>query len=494
GAGTYEEGSQVTLTATPSPGFRFLRWEEVGQEVSKDNPMTFTAERNRSLTAVFESMPTYTISCSVSPVESGTVEGAGSYEEGSQVTLTATPSPGFRFLRWEEGGQEVSTENPCIFTATSDRELVACFVHAWQKAFGGTGEERLYSVQQTSDGDYIMAGYTNSSTKGGYDAYLAKADPSGNIIWERTFGMEGDDRAHSVQQTLDGGYILAGYTNSFGAGGYDAYLVKTDDSGKLDWEKTFGEKKNDYAYSVRQTADKGYILAGYTNSFGSGDNNVYLVKTDDSGKLDWEKTFGGTGEEAAYSVQQTSDEGYILAGYTTSFGAGSYDAYLLKTDSSGNFQWDKVFGLDYYVEINHFVRQTMDGGYIVAGIMDITDMGLNDAYLVKTDSSGNPQGQGIFNFSADDVAATVQQTVDGGYIMAGYTNSFGAGGYDAYLVKTDSYLNSQWHKTFGGAGEEAAYSVQQTTDGGYILAGYTTSSGAAGYDAYLVKTDPLGNI
>jgi len=242
--------------------------------------------------------------------------------------------------------------------------------------------------------------------------------------WNKTFGGTGGDYAKSVQQTSDGGYALAGGTDSYGAGSSDFWLVKTDSSGEKQWDKTFGGTRWDYAYSVQQTSDGGYILAGHTYSYGAGSSDFWLVKTDSSGEKQWDKTFGGTGWDSAYSVQQTSDGGYILAGHTFSYSASYSDFWLVKTDSSGEKQWDKTFG-----------------------------------------------GTG------DDYAYSVQQTSDGGYILAGYTDySYGTGYYDFWLVKTDSSGEKQWDKTFGGAGDDYATSVQQTSDGGYILAGHTYSS------------------
>ena len=165
---------------------------------------------------------------------------------------------------------------------------------------------------------------------------LASAQPKPVQKWQRTFGGTDDDLAHSVQQTRDGGYILAGETVYFGAGGFDAYLVKTDASGNLLWQRNFGGTSGDSAESVQLTSDGGYILAGITESFGAGGGDAYLIKTDASGNLLWQRTFGGTDYDGAYSVQQTSEGGYILAGYTCSFGAGVNDAYLVKTDASGN--------------------------------------------------------------------------------------------------------------------------------------------------------------
>ena len=202
------------------------------------------------------------------------------------------------------------------------------------KTYGGTDDDGAYSVQQTSDGGYIVAGHTNSFGAGGDDIFLIKTDANGNIIWAKTYGGTDYDWAHSVQQTSDGGYIVAGVTFSFGTGYSDAFLVKTDANGNIVWAKTYMGTYSDYAYSVQQTSDGGYIVAGHTNSFGAG-YDAFLVKTDANGNIQWAKTYGRTGWDEAYSVQQTSDGGYILAGFTYSFDADD-DIFLIKTDANGN--------------------------------------------------------------------------------------------------------------------------------------------------------------
>ena len=313
------------------------------------------------------------------------------------------------------------------------------------------------------------------------------------LPFTETFGGEEDDRAYAVQQTTDGGYIIAGRTESFGAGDYDFYLVKTDEEGNEEWYQTFGGEAYDIAYAVQQTTDGGYIIAGSTNSFGAGDYDFYLVKTDGEGNEEWSRTFGGVETDQASSVQQTADGGYIIAGRTESFGAGDWDAYLVKTDEEGNEEWYQTFGGEEYDAV-YSVQQTADGGYIIAGYTESFGAGGWDAYLVKTDGEGNEEWYQTFGGEEYDAVYSVQQTADGGYIIAGDTTSFGAGSSDAYLVKTDEEGNEEWYRTFGGVALDAAFSVQQTADGGYIIAGRTESFGAGSNDAYLVKTDGEGVV
>jgi hypothetical protein len=257
--------------------------------------------------------------------------------------------------------------------------------------FGGSDWDEYYSVQQTSDDGYILAGYTESFGAGLSDFLLDKRVSYGFRQWNRTFGGTSWDKAKSVQQTSDGGYILAGFTGSYGAGFSDLWLVKTDADGNEQWNKTFGGFDWDTAESVQQTSDNGYILAGYTFSYGAGSADVWLLKTDADGNKQWDRTFGGTGDDFASSVQQTADDGYILAGYTESLGAGSFDAWLIKADSEGNEQWNRTFG-GAEMDSSFSVQQTADGGYILAGYTESYGAGSSDFWLIKVNGEGTNSG------------------------------------------------------------------------------------------------------
>jgi hypothetical protein len=342
----------------------------------------------------------------------------------------------------------------------------------WDKTFGETSDDYGYSVRQTADGGYIIAGMTFSYGTGYGDVYLIKTDSSGNKRWANYFGGELDDYGASVQQTTDGGYIITGAT------GFDLCLIKTNSLGIKLWSKTFGWIGLDYGASVQQTTDGGYIIAGTTSSYGAGYGDVWLIKTDSSGNKLWDKTFGGVGEDEGASVQQTTDGGYIVAGTTSLYGGNRY-VWLIRTNSLGNKVWDKTFGGGEGAS----VQQTNDGGYIIAG----TNYE-HDAYLIKTDSSGNKLWDKTFGGANDDDASSVQQTTDGGYIVAGTTSSYGAGGHDVWLIKTNSLGNKVWDKTFGDVGNEEGSCVQQTTDGGYIIAGTTSPFFIPISDVWLIKT------
>jgi hypothetical protein len=421
---------------------------------------------------------------------------------GAQVTFSVVVFPSTATFAWTLDGEPLpNTGSSYVYTAQdgehfltvkathilgTDTQTWHILTNTFNKIYGGTYGDYAHAVQQTSDGGYILAGRTESFGAGAGDAWLIKTDANGNTVGDKIFVRSDGDGAWAVQQTSDDGYILAGWTSG------DAWLIKTYANGNKVWDKTFGGISSDGAWAVQQTSDGGYILAGWTNSFGAGSSDAWLIKTDANGNKVWDKTFGGISSDGAYSVQQTSDGGYILAGSTDSFGAGSSDAWLIKTDADGNKVWDKTFGGS-DGDGAKAVQQTSDGGYILAGVTSSFGVGMEDAWLIKTDTNGNKVWDKTFGGSSNELANAVQQTSDSGYILAGSAYSFGSGRADAWLIKTDADGNKVWDTTFGGSDDDYAYDVQQTSDGGYILAGSTDSLGYVGSDAWLIKTDANGN-
>jgi predicted secreted protein len=360
----------------------------------------------------------------------------------------------------------------------------------WSSTFGGTGADSAASVQQTADGGFIVAGHTFSFGAGGSDFWLVKTDEEGNKEWSRTFGGTDDDKACSVWQITDGGFIIAGGTDSFGTGRSDFWLVKTDEEGNKEWSRTFGGTDDDFASSLQQTRDGGFIVAGHTFSFGAGGSDFWLVKTDEEGNKEWSRTFGGTGHDFASSVQQTRDGGFIIAGKTDCAGPRRGDFWLIKTDRVGNKEWSRTFG-GRGGERAISVQQTRGGGFIIAGDRIPPVVGLGDLWLVKTDQEGSKEWSRTFGGRGDDLATSAWQTTDSGFIVAGVTSSFGVGKNDLWLIKTDKKGNKEWNKTFGGAFWDRASSVRQTTDSGFIVAGETTSFGAGTSDFWLIKVAPV---
>jgi len=345
----------------------------------------------------------------------------------------------------------------------------------WTRTYG-SGE--AHSVIQTSDGCYVFAGRTLNPGPNSSDFYLKKVDSNGTTIWSRTYGGAYSDNAYSVQETTDGGYIVCGTTYSFGS--IDFYLIKTDSTGNAQWSRTYGRNPWDEAYSVQQTTDGGYIISGYTSTSQAPLwADFYLVKTNSNGDTIWTRTYGGIGGQGAYSVQQTSDSGYIMAGYNGRGAGGGEEngePYIVKTDSHGDTIWTRICSSPWYGEVAYSVRQTADGGYIVATA--------HWGRLLKIYSNGDIDWirySSTQTYNADLYSA--QQTSDWGYIATGYVY-LGAGNYDLFLLKTDRNGDTLWTHAYGGPLNDMGYSVTQTTDGGFILAG------TKDLHFYLVKTVP----
>ncbi len=406
----------------------------------------------------------------------------------------------------------------------------------WQKSFGGSGNDYANSIIQTNDGGFIIAGTSDSNdgdvtgNNGGRDYWIVKIDNIGVLQWQKTFGGSADDFANYIQQTNDGGYIIAGYSESNDsdvAGNYghrDFWIVKTDSIGSIVWQKNYGGSDFEIAYSVQETFDGGYIVAGYSNSIDgdlAGTNfnaqNYWLLKLDASGIIQWFHLYGGSATDEALSCQQTFDHGFIISGYTYSQNGhvtgyhGNMDAWIVKADSTGNIQWQKTLG-GTSGESASYVRQTADGGFIVACTSSSNDddvsgnHGESDSWIVKLDSAGIIQWQKALGGSTSDGAYSIQQTSDGGYIVGGYSTSvdgdvsFNHGDYDYWIVKLDVIGNIVWEKSLGGSGIDVANSVLRTNDGGYVIAGSINSNDGdvtvnhGNSDYWIVKLDSSQNV
>ncbi len=401
----------------------------------------------------------------------------------------------------------------------------------WQRSFGGTQYEEAFRTQQTTDGGYIVAGYSRSTdlditdNHGGYDCWVLKLSPLGEPEWKKSYGGTNNEWAYSIQQTMDGGYIMAGFSqsNNFDVsgnhGGPDFWVVKLSQTGGLQWQKSMGGSGWEEAFAIQQTTDGGYIVVGLSDSSdgdlnsNNGATDFWVVKLDSLGEITWQKSLGGSHHDHANAVKQTPDGGYIIAGQASSNDGdasglnGASDLWVVKLDFEGELEWQRMLGSTGQ-DRAHDVSLTDDGGFIVAGASarddgDVTGHhGGVDFWLVKLDFLGKIIWQKSLGGSQDDFAVSVQQTSDGGFVAAGSTHSTDGdvldndGGVDMWVVKLGKDGDLQWQKAIGGTKADRANSIQQTADGGFILAGRSTSSnGDATYnrglpDYWVVKLSP----
>jgi Secretion system C-terminal sorting domain len=384
----------------------------------------------------------------------------------------------------------------------------------WQKCLGGANLDSAQAVQQTTDGGYIMAGISASTdgdvtgNHGSQDAWVVKLDTAGTIQWQKSLGGSDGDSASSIQITSDGGYILAGISSSTDGdvtgnhGNADCWVVKLDATGILQWQKSLGGISNDGAQDIKTTSDGGYLVAGYTQSNNGdvsgnhGGQDAWVVKLDATGTIQWQKSMGGSVTDSASSIQITADGGCVVAGGSKSINGdvtenhGDFDFWIVKLDATGSIQWQKSLGST-ADDRAQSVQITSDGGYIVAGCSYATNDGNvtgnhggYDFWIIKLDVSGNLLWQKSFGGSNIDQARSVQTTSDGGYVVAGYSNSTNGDAavthgvaLDYWVIKLDATGTLQWQKSMGGSFADSAYAINTTSDGGYVIVGDTPSFG-----------------
>lgn len=360
----------------------------------------------------------------------------------------------------------------------------------WNQTYGGPKDDYAAAVIQSTSREFVLVGSTLSYGADDYDALLVKVDPRGAIEWTQTFGGSKYDEGNSIIETKDGGYAFIGSTKSYGAGEIDFWLVKTNAYGNMEWQKTFGGSRSDGASAIIEM-DDGFVLVGSTRSYGAGETDVWLIKTDANGIMEWQQTYGGPEIDVIRSIIKTEDDGFALFGYTSSYGAGGWDCWFVKTDSNGNMEWQQTYGDSKDDAAWSGIQTANDGGYALIGYTQSYGVGSRDFWMIKTDSSGIPLFNRTFGGIAYDEAWAGIET-DDGFVLAGSTWSFGTGTGDAWLVKTDANGNIKWQQTFGGAEDDEVRSLIKTTDGSFVLSGFTSSSGAGDRDAWLVKIVPPG--
>ena len=359
--------------------------------------------------------------------------------------------------------------------------------------YGGTYDEDGRWMEQTADSGFIMVGGTTTYSNGQNDIWLVKADAYGNQQWQKSKGGTDFDFANMVKITSDGGFIIAGFTNSYGAGNNDGYLVKTDANGNTQWTQTYGDTGLQEIEAVVQTADGGYACVGINYTNGTGYYDIWLIKTNSSGVLQWQKNLGGGSYEIGNSLQITPDGGYIIAGQSYSYDSTSA-YYLLKTNSSGTEQWHKTFATGHLCEA-HYVQNAPGGGYIMCGDADTTTdaLGETDLWVVRTDANGDSLWAHSYGGTKKDGGKTIEPTSDGGYIMAGITRSYGLINPNYYAVKMDANGIVEWTQNYGTSYHDHAYHGVETSDGGYAFFGYYRNQ-TNNLNFGLVKIGPGGGV
>jgi hypothetical protein len=322
----------------------------------------------------------------------------------------------------------------------------------------------------------------SSSPFGALSHYLAMS--YGGPKWEE---------ARALDVSEDGSTVVAGVTRSFGAVSEDAWVVKLDERGRIVWENRYGGTGSEAANSIRQTADGGYVVAGQTDSYAAGAQDVWVLKLNPGGSVQWQKRYGGPGDDSAAQVEQTIDGGYVVAASTASFPKGDRNIWLLKLDEVGQIQWQSTYqgaGADWPVG----VQQTHDGGYVVAGGTFTEDARSYDMWVLRLDGSGEIVWQRSYGTEIDELPQSIVQTAEGGYALAGYTTSLEAIGEDVFLLKLDGSGEVEWYRMLGGAQPDRAYSLESSADGGYVVAGGTYSYGRGNRDIWILKLDEEGTL
>jgi uncharacterized delta-60 repeat protein len=367
----------------------------------------------------------------------------------------------------------------------------------WERTIGGSGWDKAYSVIQTNDCSYIAAGYSDShNDTGNKDFFIVKLSINGNEEWRKTFGGGSSEIAYSINKTNDTDHVIAcGYTFSNTFGLSDFYITRINVNNDTDgqWEKHYGGSEQDVAYSVKSTSDNGFIVAGYTESEGAGESDFRVLKLDADGDPDWVSGIGIYGDiyaDSASSIIEVSGGGYLVVGNSEDT-LGNYDVWILRINAAGEIIWDKMLNKGDYNEASD-VQQTSDGGFIITGY---TNFGYGSYWIIKLDSNGDTVWEKLDDGTSASALNSIRQTLDGGYIGAGRVYSHATADNDLCILKLDHSGATEWRKTFDGKDsyEDIAYSISQTSDGGYIVAGYTTTY-ANKTDIWLLKLNKDGEI
>tara|TARA_B110000091_G_C13811242_1_gene475150 strand:- start:422 stop:2446 length:2025 start_codon:yes stop_codon:yes gene_type:complete len=350
------------------------------------------------------------------------------------------------------------------------------------------------SILETSDGGYIVVGNTSSMGNSYSNLLLLKVSQSGEEQWNHNLTFSPIDRANSVLEIPNNGYVIVGNTISPQDESQDLFVLKINQIGHVEWSKSFGSSEDQQGHSIQTTIDDGFIICGYSREENTGFNMLYLIKIDSQGNQIWDSVYGSNGNDYGYSLVTLDDGSFAVAGMTSSYGDINGDAWLIKIDFDGNEFWSQTYG-GTGTDVVRSVALTNDNGFIMVGNTNSYGNGNNDVFVIKVDENGIQQWSQTYGGIGTDIGRSIAKVSNGGYIITGYTDSFGNGGsFNAWLIGIDATGNILWDKTFGGDGDDRALSGLQTLDGGYVLTGYSNSNSNNTPDVLIIKTDNQGEI
>lgn len=356
----------------------------------------------------------------------------------------------------------------------------------WAQTYGGGNDDVAYDIKQTFDGGFIVCGMTESKGAGGKDAYIIKLDPDGRVEWERTFGQSRDEVAKAIIQTTDSGYAFVGYTTSHGRRTRDVYFVKLDSKGNFQWEGIYGGRRHDYGADLVQTYDGNYAIVASTRSFGPGNYSVWVMKIDTTGRRMWRRTEGGRRADHGYSIaEHPKDSSLVVAGSTASFGMGLSDMWLLKIRKNGRREWRKHYGSENKDAGNHVLIKST-GEYIVSGTTQPRGERYDRFWVVGFTPESWDDWENTYGTGRDEGATGAVETEDKGVVVCGYTNSYGEGDYDVWLMKFDENGRQLWQETYGGPEEDVAHAIITTGPNEFVVAGSTRSYGEGRRDFWVI--------
>lgn len=358
----------------------------------------------------------------------------------------------------------------------------------WTRAYGGAlNDLAMFICKAGIDADgFVVVGGTASFGNGDSDGWLLRIGSNGDTLWTRTYGGTGAEILVCVQPTSDGGFVLAGQTYSF-SGNRDFYIIKTDEYGDTLWTRTWGGNGRDAFRDVKQTADNGYIAVG-PSSGTFGDKDYFLARFDENGDTLWTKVYGGSGSDWPFGVELTEDDGFMVAGLTGSFGAGNYDVWLMKTDSFGDTLWTRTFGGS-ADDGGRWIEKGHNGGYIIAGYTKSFGAGAHDVYVIKVDEQGNLEWQRTYGGSLSDISEHICKTSDGNYAIAAYSKTISGDFYDFYYLRIDPLGDTIISRIYGGDSTDEARCLVEANNKDIIMVGRTYSYGAGEGDVYLIRVE-----